>query len=371
MRKVLFLLSFLASVTLLTSNVSAATYWDISGEKDITYYLGLSTYTHHYTIIQDSNGDLSGTGYYVPNNAYTEAIVDGSVIGDAITMNIAYTGLNPSYKLTVYGTIAVDGSVTGTADSNTGQHFTWSWPKATTIWVDTDPDNDGVEGDNDYCADTQYDEPSDGLGTNRWIYTANGWETKLPKGNGPKDTYTIETTYGCSCDQILARLEEATGEEFEGHHKFGCSKSILEAWIEGSYYVGPTWVETVEVPANEPSVTSSINPLTSGVTYFLTARGTANAGDGIEFDARYSFRTPTSTEWTDAVSNYESYGTTLLDLFFNGSTPWGDYNPLHEYEYETIGDGNLAEFQIYDVYYPNNTGSLFVDIVEDKWVTLW
>lgn len=89
------------------------------------------------------------------------------------------------------------------------------------------------------------------------------------------------------------------------------------------------------------------------------------------FDARYSFRTGSSTDWTDAVSTYEGYGVTLLDLLFNGTTPWGVYNSEHNYEYTVLGDGNKAAFRIHDVYYPNNTGSLSVDITEDKWIDLW
>lgn len=245
------------------------------------------------------------------------------------------------------------------------------------FYVDNpDDDGDGVLDDDDLCPDTKADEYTVGLGTNRWMWNENGWITNSPankNGNayGANPGFTLTDTYGCSCIQILDSMRESVGEDFEGHYKYMCSKSIIEDWIAGEYYVGPTFVETVEVPANKSTVTLSGNPLVSGVKYFLTARGTADAGDGIEFDARYSFRTPTSSVWTDSVSTYESHGPILLDLLFNGSTPWGDYNPAHEYDHETVGAGTLAEFKIHDIYYPNNTGSLFVDVVEDKWVDLW
>lgn len=121
-------------------------------------------------------------------------------------------------------------------------------------------------------------------------------------------------------------------------------------------------IETVTVPAGLSTNTLSSNTLSIGSSYILKAYGTANAGDGIEFDARYSFRTPTSSTWTDAVSTYESYGVQLLDLYFNGSTPWGSYNSLHEYKYLAVGNGSQAAFSVYDVYYTNNTGDLKVDI---------
>ena len=124
-----------------------------------------------------------------------------------------------------------------------------------------------------------------------------------------------------------------------------------------------TYVETVTVPANKETDTLSVNPLISGINYILKASGTADAGDNITFDAKYSFRIPTSTTWTDSVSTYETpYGPTLLDLFFNGSTPWGTYTGSHTYQYQTLGDGTQAAFKIYDVHYPNNTGNLSVDI---------
>ncbi len=120
--------------------------------------------------------------------------------------------------------------------------------------------------------------------------------------------------------------------------------------------------ETVTVPANSSTDTLSLHPLTSGIDYILKAYGTANAGDGIEFDARYSYRTPTSIGWTDSVSTYGIHGPQLLDLFFNNSTPWGNYNNSHIYQRLTTGNGSPASFRINDIYYPNNTGDLSVDI---------
>ena len=119
-------------------------------------------------------------------------------------------------------------------------------------------------------------------------------------------------------------------------------------------------IETVTIPASA-SVPTPSSILASGTDYLLKAYGVANAGDGIDFDARYSFRTPTSAMWTDEVSTYGS-GPTLLDLFFNGTTPWGDFNHAHEYWSLVSGTGAVANFLVNDVYYPNNTGELKVDI---------
>ncbi|MDP3998047.1 MAG: hypothetical protein Q8P89_00315, partial [bacterium] len=108
----------------------------------------------------------------------------------------------------------------------------------------------------------------------------------------------------------------------------------------------------------------SINSLLSGKDYLLKAYGMANAGDTIDFDAEYSLtnRIPGDT-WTDAVSGYESWGGDLLDLQIKSlSTDWGVFNPQHIYWKDWSGTGSNLSFKVYDIYYPNNVGNLFVDI---------
>ena len=127
-----------------------------------------------------------------------------------------------------------------------------------------------------------------------------------------------------------------------------------------------TYVETVVVDANNPNPTSSTAILEDGVAYTLVSTGTAFAGDTIDFDAKYSItnRIPGDT-WTDSVSGYEGYGPTLLDLFVNGvNVDWGIFNEDHTYECTITGDGTPVNLWIYDIYYPNNVGSLTVDIYE-------
>ena len=127
-----------------------------------------------------------------------------------------------------------------------------------------------------------------------------------------------------------------------------------------------THVETVVVDADNPIPTTGSVSLINGVGYTLVVTGTADAGDTIDFDAKYSIthRIPGDT-WTDNVTDYESWGPTLLDLFVNGNPgDWGAYNADHQYECTIIGDGSPVELWIYDIYYPNNAGSLTVDIYE-------
>ncbi len=104
--------------------------------------------------------------------------------------------------------------------------------------------------------------------------------------------------------------------------------------------------------------------LVDGKTYLVKATGTFDAGDSITADAQYSDRAPAGP-WTDLVQAYESYGPELLDLQMNGSSyDWGMYNSAHAYWLSFISNGTAANFKINDVYYPNNTGSLNVEVYE-------
>ncbi len=224
----------------------------------------------------------------------------------------------------------------------------------------SDDDNDGIADYEDKCLGTTPDDfPQWNKSKGRYMWSGEAW---VSSGKGDKNfNPDLAYTYGCSGEQILAILEEATGLSFDGHYKFGVSKSILEEFHNGRYYI-----ETVIVPANSETTVSSAISLVSGKNYVFKASGTANAGDGIDFDVDYSFRIPTSITWTDAVSTYEYLGDTLLDLMVNsGFVNWDNdavYNPTHTYEYTFVGAGAPATFQVYDVYYPNNTGSLTVNI---------
>ncbi len=125
----------------------------------------------------------------------------------------------------------------------------------------------------------------------------------------------------------------------------------------------PIYVETINVDASQSTAVST-SALENEVTYLLEASGKVFAGDTIDFDAMYSItnRIPLDT-WTDSVSGYESYGTSLLDLLVDGTDGlWGAYNPEHTYSLIMIGTDTQVDLLIYDIYYPNNAGSLAVDV---------
>jgi hypothetical protein len=109
-----------------------------------------------------------------------------------------------------------------------------SIPSNLTIQYDAeaDTDCDGVPNSADVCPDTVLPEqnvPSVGLGTNRFALTDDDdvFDTTAPRGKGPRKSFTLQDTAGCSCEQIIAALGLG-----EGHVKFGCSISAMEEWID-------------------------------------------------------------------------------------------------------------------------------------------
>jgi len=359
---------------------NAATPWDTTGSYIIRFNLG-GDYDHDAFLTQDVAGSVTGNGGYPAGSPFVYAwtITSGSVVGSAINLTMDYTAGAVGTTMQMMGVIAPNGSMSGTWNDNLNGGYregTWATVSGNATPVNVDSDNDGVLNDADKCPGTTADAAwSVGWGNNRWQVQNNGgvltwYQNKVKKGVAtPTAGETLAYTYGCNGHQILAMLNEKYGSVMNGHLKYGLSSSVLEDFhkdmndgvLDGRYYL-----ETVTVPASGLAAVSSLTSLLPGKNYVLKASGTANAGDGIVFDADYSFRTPTSVTWTDAVSTYESYGDTLLDLKVNGGfVNWDNdatYNTNHTYEYHLTGSGSPVSLLIYDVYYPNNTGSLSVDV---------
>ena len=230
------------------------------------------------------------------------------------------------------------------------------------------PDNDGVPYGEDFCPNTVADEPDDekGLGTNRWIWDGKEWITSRPNGKNPKGSFDMEYTFGCSCEQILAVLEEKTDGSFEGHWKFGCSSSIITDWHEGIYKV-----DSVEVPSAGDPVNSSVT-LFDTEQYLLNAygtyifmhidKGTAEAPLLVPLTADAEYFQIGTDSWFGGALN-------ILDLFVDGvAQDWGVFNMDHMYWLEMSGTGAPAEFKLNDWLNPaDNIGSLFVDIYVKLW----
>ena len=107
--------------------------------------------------------------------------------------------------------------------------------------ADSDPFNPDVDGDSildgaDYCAATNLVD-NVGWGQNRWRFdiTANEFVQNSAKGKsdskgagrGNNTKYTLASTAGCTCEQIIDKLQLG-----EGHKKHGCSNSAMSDWAD-------------------------------------------------------------------------------------------------------------------------------------------
>jgi len=100
------------------------------------------------------------------------------------------------------------------------------------LYVLIDSDFDGVPNHLDMCSDTTIPEgvPTQELGTNRWALVDDDgvFDTTSPRGGGkgPKDSFTIQDTAGCSCEQIIDELHLGKGQV-----KFGCTTGVMKNWV--------------------------------------------------------------------------------------------------------------------------------------------
>ena len=96
---------------------------------------------------------------------------------------------------------------------------------------DHDPDGDGLCTGRDLCPGTALPErvPTVRLLVNHFAdVDGDGvFDTVSPKGKGPQRYYTLEDTYGCSCQQIIEALYLGNG-----HRKHGCSIGAMDHWVE-------------------------------------------------------------------------------------------------------------------------------------------
>ncbi|MDD3647114.1 MAG: hypothetical protein PHS44_01250 [Candidatus Dojkabacteria bacterium] len=132
----------------------------------------------------------------------------------------------------------------------------------------------------------------------------------------------------------------------------------LEGWeiVLGNY-------EKVETAEIDPASTVPVNlgMLENGEYYVIRSQGTFEAGDGITADAECSSRN--GSAWKTYVQNYEEHGESLLDLeLFGETTDWGLCNAQHTYTKVVVGDGSDLTALIKDIYKPNNTGHLTLDV---------
>ncbi|HET7320474.1 MAG TPA: hypothetical protein VFI84_02725 [Candidatus Saccharimonadales bacterium] len=127
------------------SSAHAATPgWQLNPSA-IVFTCGGAPYGHHLNTVSEnqSTGDFTGTGSYNADSSYTWNAT-GNVSDSNITFQIVYTGTNAGYTLNGVGTIASDGSVSGTVDGNC-ESFTMPAGSATHYCLPTGFVRDGID----------------------------------------------------------------------------------------------------------------------------------------------------------------------------------------------------------------------------------
>jgi hypothetical protein len=107
--------------------------WNVGGTYPLVVSLGGADYTHTMTVttvtpISPTATLFSGTGSFIADPSYTWTVT-GMVSGASISFDIVYTGTLAGYVFHASGTIATDGSMSGTATDSLGRlGLTWATP---------------------------------------------------------------------------------------------------------------------------------------------------------------------------------------------------------------------------------------------------
>jgi len=105
---------------------NAVELWNITGSWDLHFTAtvgALGTYDHHMDVVQ-TDGLVSGTGYYIPAQNFTWIIDSGTVSGNSVHVDLHYTGGHPATWTTTFdATIDESGQLFGIwsdSDGNSG-----------------------------------------------------------------------------------------------------------------------------------------------------------------------------------------------------------------------------------------------------------
>jgi hypothetical protein len=110
---------FIASMGLMSLTTSAATpNWMLNDSASIDFSCG-GSYVHSVdTASQDVNGNITGTGHYDADTSITWSLT-GTVSGDSVNLTVDYDNYDaPAGLYNLTGTVAGDGSASGTSDNN-------------------------------------------------------------------------------------------------------------------------------------------------------------------------------------------------------------------------------------------------------------
>ncbi len=399
-------LSVLASLVALM--LLPLTIFAYDAGNDATDRGNVDTY-FNFTIVDTNNsfavgGDIDSFEYYAANtNPFRVVLVDGDVVewvSEEITP--AASGINTydpgdgvtveaGWDIAIYsaetGVISFDFSgapayfepnnaglptvgETLSYEGNQNRHYSIN---ATLAVVDTDTDDDGILNEADKCEGplTADDFPMylDKQAKNRFKWDGTQFITNAKAGVMGEFHPTLVMTYGCTGEQILDAMKEATGLDFGGEYKYGITKGTIEAWIAGVYLL-----DTVTVNSANYLGANSVAVLDDSKDYIVKASGTWTNRGVESVDAEYS--NYNNIGWVDGPDG--GYPANLIDLQVEKSfVNWGALNDTtHTYEIPLSPslDG-VVNFRVFDhidlntepdgSWYGDNVGSLTVKIYAD------
>jgi hypothetical protein len=129
-----------------TTATVTAPNWNITGSYVMAMNLQSTNYPHDMVLAQDSSGNLTGNGGSPAGGsyAYTWVITSGSVVGNTMSFSADYTtstdAVNPQTTMVASGTIAADGSISGTWSDNYqggARSGTWSTTSGNAVALGT------------------------------------------------------------------------------------------------------------------------------------------------------------------------------------------------------------------------------------------
>ncbi len=125
---------------------AVAPSWNVTGSYVIAMNYQGGVYPHDMVLAQDGSGNLTGNGGSPAGGpyAYTWVITAGSVVGNTMSFSADYTtstdAVNPQTTMVASGTIATDGSMSGTWSDNYqggARAGTWSTTSGSAVALGT------------------------------------------------------------------------------------------------------------------------------------------------------------------------------------------------------------------------------------------
>jgi hypothetical protein len=110
---------------------AVGTTWQLNAPSTLTFVCSGSPYVHTLNTVSENqtSGDFTGTGNYNADTFYTWDAA-GNITNNDFNVTITYTGSAPGTVYSLTGTIAPDGSISGTSNSNCQ---TFSMPAGTAV----------------------------------------------------------------------------------------------------------------------------------------------------------------------------------------------------------------------------------------------